>query len=214
MDTIPPDFALVSTELTPAAYLADVIARQRIKTVGVWGPSCGGKTTFSRELAGAVGADTSLVWKVESYWQYTRPQMAELGLTGYHWETRDKQRFLKDLDQVKAGHPVECPVFDNIREVPTDKTVTIVPKDVIILEDTLDFSEIVDLGVFMYAPDEVLVDRRIERDADQTGLGSITELATYVKTKSLPTYKAKLLPSMSKADYIIDTNEGTLYEKR
>lgn len=213
MNNIPPNFIPVSTKLTPAAYLAAVIARHSVKTVGIWGPSGGGKTTFSQTLAHTTGLDKAFVWKVESYWRYTRPEMAKRNLTGYHWETRDKQRFLDDLERVKAGEAVESPVFDNIKEVPTDRTVTITPKEIIILEDTLDFSEIVELGVFMYAPDEVLMNRRVARDANQTGLGSVTELETYIKTKSLPTYKEKLLPSIVKANYIVDTHNGVLYEK-
>ena len=204
----------VTTELTPVDYLTGVIKRENIKIIGVWGPSGSGKTTFSQVLSETLGADTSFVWKVENYWQYTRPELAERGLTGYHWEARDKQRFLRDLQHLRSGETVESPVFDNIREVPTDRTVTLAPKDVIILEDTLDFSEIVDLGVFIYAPDAVLIERRIARDANQTGLGSITELETYIKTKSLPAYKSTLLPSMPKADYILDTHAMVLYEKR
>lgn len=214
MSEIPKNFMPVTTELAPVAYLAEIIKRQEEKTVGIWGPSGGGKTTFSRELSEVLGADISFVWKVENYWQYTRPEMAERDLTGYHWETRDKERFLRDLELLKRGVTVESPVFDNIREVPTDRTVTLSPKDVIILEDTLDFSDIVDLGVFMYAPDDVLIERRIARDVNQTGLGNAAELEAYVKTKSLPTYKSKLLPSMTKADFIVDTHEGVLYKRR
>src|SRR3990167_5836045 len=138
MSEISKKFTPVTTELTPVDYLTGVIKRQNIKIVGVWGPSGSGKTTFSRVLSEALGSDTSFVWKVENYWCYTRSEMAERGLTGYHWEARDKQRFLRDLQRLRGGETVESPVFDNIREVPTDRTVTLVPKDVIILEDTLD----------------------------------------------------------------------------
>ena len=212
MNTVPRDFIPILTKSTPAVYLADVIAKRRDKVVGIWGPSGSGKTTFSRLLSTAIGADSSLVFKVENYWQYTRAEMAVRNLTGYDWETRDKQRFLRDLELLKKGQPVDVPVFDNIREVPTRQTLPVMPKDVIILEDTLDFSGLVDMGIFIVAPDEELIKRRLERDADKTGFASVAELESYLHAKSLPTYRSKLLPSMRRAEYVLDTHKAVIYE--
>jgi uridine kinase len=178
------------------------------------GPSGGGKTTFAKILCKEIGMDASMVLEVENYWQFSRAEMAKRKLTGYHWETRDKNRFMHDLQQLKNNQTIHIPVFDAVAETPTNKTTTVIPKDIIILEDTLDLSEFVDIGVYVLAPDDVLIERRIKRDAAKTGFNSISELETYIRTNSLPAYKTKLLPSIAHADFVYDTHSETLYQKQ
>lgn len=193
-------------------HIASVIRQYQYKTVGICGPSGSGKTTFAKALQQALGED-SMILKVDSYWQYTRSEMAERNLTGYDWATRDKPLFLADLTKLKSGQSIEKPVFDYVKEMPAHQTVSVAPRDIIILEDTLDFSGLVDLMIFIYAPDDVLISRRLSRDAHKTGFGDAETLENYLKTKSIPAYRKGLLPVAEKADYIINTDSSRLYAK-
>jgi uridine kinase len=212
MSNLLDNFEPVATTLTAQEYFADIVRKQHVKIVGVFGPSASGKTTLSKELAIALGEDKSTVLKVDSYWRYNRTEMAERGLTGYDWETRDRDRFMGDLDALQRGGSIDKPVFDYAREMPAGTTVPFASADIIILEDTLDFTELADLTIFTYAPDEILITRRMRRDAFKTGFKDPQELELYLKEKSIPAYKAKLLPHASKVDYIVDTHIGVIYK--
>lgn len=209
---MPPNFRIVDSQLSPEIYIANYIRNNAIQTASVCGPSGSGKTTFAKKLCDAIGDNESMVLKVDHYWRYTRPEMKERGLTGYAWEARDKDRFLKDFALLKQGQKIDKPIFDYQREVPTNRTETVEPKKFIILEDTLDLTEISELNVFMYAPDKILVQRRLKRDAYKVGYNGLEDMETYIRTKSLPAYRRILLPVAQKVDFLVDTYNNKLLE--
>jgi uridine kinase len=214
MPNTPAQLTPVETTETIPQHIAKIILANNINVVAICGPSGSGKTTFAEKLLDALGDQRSLVLKVDSYWQYDRTQMAKLGLTGYDWATRDRAKFLYDLRQLLAGHVIKKPVFDYQKEMPAGWTTRVAPKEIVILEDTLDFTDIAALTIFTYAPDEVLVSRRLARDKHKTGFADQQELETYLHTKSLPAYKAKLLPIAAKASYIVNTYTGKLFANK
>jgi uridine kinase len=214
MPNVPAPLTPVDTIDAIPQHLAEIILANNINLVAICGPSGSGKTTFAEKLLQALGEERSVVLKVDSYWQYDRSQMAERGLTGYDWATRDRAKFLYDLRQLLSGHTIKKPVFDYQKEQPAGWSTRVAPKDVIILEDTLDFTDIAPLTIFTYAPDEILVSRRLARDKHKTGFADLQALETYLHTKSLPAYKAKLLPIAAKASYIVNTYTGKLFANK
>ena len=75
------------------------------------------------------------------------------------------------------------------------------------------FTDIADFIIFTYAPDDVLIKRRIARDRWAKIFQSESAFVEYLRTKSLPSYHAKLLPLANEARVILDTSTGTLYKK-
>lgn len=211
MNDIASDFVPVLGESSPAEYIARDILKRNIDLIAVTGPSGSGKTTFAKTLSRALSPHTCLVLKVDSYWQYTRPEMARRSLTGYDWETRDVKRFKRDLRTLRAKESIQKPIFDYRNERPSGRTVAVESADTIILEDTLDFTNIAELNIFIYAPEEVLIARRLKRDAYKTGFSGPGELLTYLRAKSLPAYREKLLPVMLKSNYVVDTCNNKLH---
>lgn len=196
---------------TPAEYAARVISENRYTVVGIFGASGSGKTTMAQGLLRVLCDGKALLLSVDDYWKYDRATMEKLRLTGYDWEARQKERFLRDLGDLKSGGIIHKPVFDYENELPTDKTEIVESREIIILEATLDFTEIADFLIFTYAPEAVLIERRLTRDSRKTAIQGRDSLLEYLEKKSLPAYRTKLLPIVRNAHLIVDTSSGLLY---
>jgi uridine kinase len=203
-------FVEITSSLRPPEFVAQYITREKI--IGITGASASGKTTFARELHMSLGGHTSAVVNVDDYWCYTRQEMKEKNLTGYDWASRDKERLLRDIQTLRAGIAVEKPIHDYLHERPSSHTEILEPKDILILEATLDFTDIADLFVFVYASEDVLFKRRIERDRNKANFDE-SALGDYVRTKSLPAYRKNILPLADKADVIINTESQTVFRR-
>jgi uridine kinase len=192
-------------------FIAQLIEGNEHKVIAIFGPSGGGKTTFAQNLIKALGDEKAVLISVDDYWRYTREEMKQKGLTGYDWEARDKDRFLKDLQLLKRGMAIDKPLMDYIYEKPAVYTERIEPKEITILEATLDFTGIADLIIFTFAHDDIIFQRRIERDKDKKAFPTLEALEKYVRNKSIPAYKERLLPLVANANFAIDTHENKLY---
>lgn len=208
------NFYHVSNSLSPVHYIAETIKTNHYKVVAIIGPSCGGKTTFSQQLHNVLGHENATLINVDDYWCYTRAEMKQRNLTGYDWESRDKKRFLKDIECLKNNIAIDKPLQNYEYECPANITERIDPKDIIILEATLDFSGIADLIIFMYAPEEIIFQRRLKRDCNKKAFETIEQLAHYLKQKSIPAYKEKLLPLIHTVHFIVDSYENKLYANK
>src|SRR4051812_28286551 len=205
-------FQLVETDRHFSHYIADRILDSGHRIIGIFGASASGKTTFSKQLHDVLGKHRSVLISVDDYWCYTREEMKQLKLTGYDWETRDKERFLEDLRRLQEGQLIEKPFQDYEHERPSTKTERVEPRDIIILEATLDFTGIADFIIFTYAPDDVLIQRRLKRDAYKKAFPTQEALEEYVRMKSIPAYKRRLLPLASSAHVIVDTHQQKVLE--
>lgn len=207
------DFERVETDLKIAEFLAQTILKGQHKVIGLCGGSGSGKSTIAVELVKLLGEDRAVKINVDGYLKYPRIEMGKLNLTGFDLESRDMERFFQDLHDLKDGKTIQKPIFDEALQVPTNIAEEIAPKDFIILEDTIDFSGIADFTVFTFAPDEVLVQRRLQRDLQESNFWDQETLEKYIREKSLPRYKDKHLRVSAKCDLIINTDAGQIFRK-
>lgn len=129
------------------AYIASEIEDARV--VGVTGASASGKSTFSSELLENFGEENACIVRLDDYVHLTNAQMREQGIkTRYDWRSRDKNRFLNDVNQLRNGHAIQKPVQDYEAERPSSESEVVLPKSYIILEGNLDLSDIADTTIF------------------------------------------------------------------
>lgn len=81
----------------------------------------------------------------------------------------------------------------------------------IIIEGTLDFSEVADFIVFCWAPEKVLIDRVVKRGGFRTVFKTRKSLRKHFEEISIVNYRNLLLPHLSKADIIYDTLNNNVY---
>lgn len=187
MPALFPNFEPIPAVKDAPAYLCDAIERSEKKIIAIIGPSASGKTRLANALLGCMGTDRAVMISLDDYWKYTRAEMQERNLTGYDWGARKKPLFLKHLAKLKA-------------------------RKIVIIEGTVDLHDIADFTIFTYAPDAVLIKRRIARDHWAKIFRTEREFKKYLRTESLPSYHAKLLPLFKESDIILNTSTGVLYQ--
>ena len=89
----------------------------------------------------------------------------------------------------------------------------IMPEKNIIIEGTLDFSEVADFIIFTWAPEEILINRVVERGGFRTVFKNRKALRKHFEEISIVNYRNLLLPHLQKVDIIFDTLNGEIYKK-
>lgn len=147
-----------------------------VKTCGISGGSGAGKTTLTRRLVDRLGPDQVSVVAFDAYYRdqgHLTP--ADRALVNYdHPDSLDHEMFAADVESLRAGRAVACPVYDFATHTRTSDVVMIEPRPVVIVEGILllSFPEIaahLDLAVFIDVPEAVRLERRIRRDVAERG---------------------------------------------
>lgn len=158
-----------STVPDPVAAVRDALPTRRRKAVAVValaGPVAVGKSTFAAALAAGLGRPVTVVCLDA----FLRPN-AELdrdGLTlrkGFP-ETYDVEALTAALDRLRAGRPTLVPVYSHlIYDREPGPGVQLAPGAVVVVEGlhALAFVAERDLGVYLHAPDDVVVRWFVQR---------------------------------------------------
>jgi len=194
-------------------FLVSFITKNESFVIGVEGASASGKTTFVTNLVDAFPQETVASISLDDYVVMSKEEMVVKGIeTRYDWCTRDRERFLADLKALRSGKSIEKPKQDFLLERPSQETETVAPKPYILVDGNLDITDVCDLVIFLVAPDEVLVQRRFERDKRKS-IHSDEEMLMESIQNSIEFYHIFLEPHMQKADFILDTHAQKLYQK-
>ncbi|MEY3901788.1 MAG: hypothetical protein RL189_1094 [Pseudomonadota bacterium] len=144
--------------------------------IGVSGGSGSGKTTFCRELVARLGAENVLHLRQDSYYR---------DLSGLTPDERDNVNFdhpqalefdllCEHLKLLKQGTPIEVPEYDFATHTRSPITQVSAAKPIVVIEGILIFSqaqilEQLQYSVFVDAPEDVRLSRRIRRDIAERG---------------------------------------------
>lgn len=139
--------------------------------IGITGAAATGKTTLGRIMVDFLGKENALLIDLDNY-QYSRAEKHERGVTGQDPEGTKRDKLRSDLQELK----IERPVFKPRYEFKTGNIlceVMIYPKKHIFITGTSamfdGIREECDLTVFLDAPDDLLLARRLERDVKSRG---------------------------------------------
>jgi uridine kinase len=174
--------------------------------IGVAGGTGAGKTTLVGMLAGALGRDRVLRIQHDAYYRdrsdlspeargklnFDRPDALETPLLVAH------------LRALRAGRPVEIPVYDFTAHSRRADTRRAEPRPLILLEGILilcdaALRDAMDLRVWVDADDDVRFIRRLERDLRERGRTLETVVEQYLATVK-PMHREFVEPSRRFAD--------------
>lgn len=177
--------------------------------IGVGGGSGSGKTTVVRHILNGIGEDNIQLLQHDSYYR----DLGHLPL-----DERKKQNFdhpssletelmIRHVEALKSGYKVEIPVYDFSAHTRSDVTETITPKEIILLDGILIFTEPelrkqMDIKLFVDTDDDVRLLRRIKRDIMERGRdleGVMKQYELFVR----PMHLEFVEPSKRYADIII-----------
>lgn len=177
--------------------------------IGIAGGSGSGKTTLTNRLWKQFGPDEVSVINHDSYYKRhdELPYEERCKLNYDHPDSFDTALLVEHLQELRAGRPVEVPVYDYTIHNRSDKTVTVYPAPVVIVEGILIFSsqdlcDLMDMKVYVDTDADVRILRRIMRDVKQRGRTLDSVVEQYLTTVK-PMHEQFVEPSKRKADLIV-----------
>jgi uridine kinase len=199
---------VVDDPLSALAPLLEIEGR-RPCILGVAGGTGSGKTTVVRSILDAVGAQRIALIEQDSYYRDIE-WCGEADLLRHNFDhpsSLDDDLLVAHLAALKAGHPVEVPIYDFVRHRRTPRTRRVLPQPVILLEGILIFvephlRELLDFKIFVDTDADLRLIRRLGRDMAERGRSVQDVLRQYLATVR-PMHLEFVEPSKRWADIII-----------
>ena len=108
--------------------------------IGIAGGTGSGKTTLTRHLKEHFGPEVSVISHDSYYKRQDGKTLEERAKVNYdHPAAFDTDLLIEHLKELKAGRPIQCPVYSYVEHNRTAKTREILPTKVIIVEGILIF---------------------------------------------------------------------------
>lgn len=125
--------------------------------------------------------------------------------------SKETHLMARQLADLKAGRTIEQPIYDYDHHDRSEKTLTIEPASIIILEgihalSVPELKPLIDLSIYVDTPDDLRLARRLRRDVVERGRSVESVLAQYLGTVRAAHYR-HTFPAMFEADLVI-ADEG------
>ncbi len=179
-----------------------------IMVIGIAGGSGSGKTTITRKLMQRFGSNVSVIYHDNYYKAHHDMPFEQRSKLNYdHPNAFDTDMLVEAVKELKKGHAVTCPVYDYSIHDRTDKTITVNPTKVIVVEGILIFQsrelcQQMDIKIYVDTDADVRILRRITRDVRDRGRSLESVISQYLNTVK-PMHEQFVEPSKRNADIII-----------
>lgn len=179
-----------------------------VMVIGIAGGTGSGKTTITRKLVQRFGSDVSVIYHDNYYKAHHDMSYEQRSKLNYdHPDAFDTYMLIDALRELKKGHSVVCPEYDYTIHDRSDRTVTIQPAKVVIVEGILIFQNRelcrqMDVKIFVDTDADVRILRRITRDVRDRGRSLESVVNQYLTTVK-PMHEMFVEPSKRNADIII-----------
>ncbi|WP_312614502.1 uridine kinase [Oscillibacter sp.] len=176
--------------------------------IGVAGGTGSGKTTLTRRLKEHFGEDVTVVGHDSYYKLQEGVSLEERTQQNYdHPSAFDTDLLIEHLRALKRGESVACPVYSFTDFNRTDRTVTVFPAKVIIVEGVLIFQnpilrDMFDIKIFVETDADERILRRALRDVEDRGRSLQSVVKQYLTTVK-PMHEQYVEPSRKYADIIV-----------
>jgi uridine kinase len=177
--------------------------------IGVAGGSGSGKTTVVRRIEDSIGNGQVSVLDHDRYYRDRNDlRLEERASLNYdHPDSLETDLLVRHLLELRAGRPVEVPVYDFARHARQRGTETFVPRRALIVEGILVFTDaalrdLMDVKVFVDTDDDIRFIRRLQRDISERGRTVTSVIEQYLGTVK-PMHLEFVEPSKRYADIIL-----------
>ena len=173
------------------------------------GGSASGKTTLVNEISEQFDNKDVVVLKHDDYYKdQSHLSLEQRKLTNYdHPASLENDLLIVHLKQLLSNQPIEKPIYDFVTQTRSNKTKTIYPSKVILLDGILVLEDerlrdLADIKVFVECDEDLRLIRRIKRDMVERGRSFEWIIKQYLTTVK-PMYQSFVSPSKRYADIII-----------
>lgn len=184
-------------------------ATRRSFVIGIAGGSGSGKTTIARSVLESVGRDRVAFVPHDAYYRDQSHLSFEerIRINYDHPDSLENELLAEHLRALRSGATIRRPVYDFTTHTRTDRTVTVEPHPVIVVEGILvlaeaELRELFDLRIFVDADGDLRLLRRLRRDVLERGRTFESVLEQYEATVR-PMHLRFVEPSKRYADIIV-----------
>ncbi len=177
--------------------------------IGIAGGSGSGKTTVAQEILNRVGASRIAYLPHDAYYKDLSglPPVQRAEVNFDHPNSLESELLAQHISQLRNYQPVELPVYDFSIHTRTEKTISIKPQRVIMVEGILIYAEpelrkLFDIRIFVDTDSDLRFIRRLQRDLTERGRTTESVVHQYLKTVR-PMHLEFVEPSKRYADVII-----------
>lgn len=176
--------------------------------IGIAGGSGSGKTTLVKKLVEIFGAQITVLSHDNYYKRHDEmPYEERCGLNYDEPGAFDTGLMVSQLDQLRHGKDVECPVYDFTVHNRSSETVRVPARSVIIAEGILifenkDLRNLMDMKIFVDADPDIRICRRMKRDVNKRGR-SLESVITQYQATVKPMHERYVEPSKKYADLVV-----------
>ncbi|MCH9755842.1 MAG: uridine kinase [Gammaproteobacteria bacterium] len=177
--------------------------------LGIAGPSASGKSLLANTIVNGLGSDQVVIITEDSYYKDNNhlPFETREKINYDHPDAFDHALLAEHIKQLQAGKSVQIPTYSHSKHVRLPETRTVGGHAIIIVEGILLFSEetlrkLMDIRIFMSAPLDVCLIRRLKRDVVERNRSVESVLHQY-ETTVRPMYLQFIEPSSRHADLIV-----------
>lgn len=179
-----------------------------ILVIGIAGGSGSGKTTLMNNIIARFGDEITVLSHDNYYKRHDDLTYEERCKLNYDEpDALETDLMSRQLDRLRKGQAIDCPVYDFTVHNRSEETIHIVPKQVIIVEGILIFEnrplrELMDIRIFVDTDADVRLCRRVKRDVNKRGRSLESVLTQYQQTVK-PMHEKYVEPSKKYAHIVV-----------
>jgi uridine kinase len=177
--------------------------------IGVAGGSGSGKTTVVNTISTTLGANKHSLLQHDSYYRdlVHLPFEERIKHNFDHPASLETELLIRHINALREGYPIEVPQYDFSKHIRKEESTSVTPKDVILIDGILIFSEpellkLMDVKIFVDTDDDIRLLRRLKRDINERGRSVESVMEQYQKFVR-PMHLEFVQPSKRYADVII-----------
>lgn len=178
--------------------------------IGIAGGTGSGKSTFTNRLKEYFGDEVTVIYHDNYYRRRDDMTYEERTKVNYdHPSALETELLVEHLKKLKEGESIECPIYDFTQHNRSDKSYTIHPSKIFLIEGILIFSDeqlrdLFDIKIFVEADADERILRRVVRDVKERGRDINNIMEQYLTTVK-PMHALYVEPTKTTADIIINS---------
>ncbi|MCF7741314.1 MAG: uridine kinase [Candidatus Marinimicrobia bacterium] len=177
--------------------------------IGIAGGTASGKTSLAKNISKSFNEEEVCIIEQDSYYHdvghLPNDQIHHHNFD--HPDAYDFELMIEQLKELLNGGLVNVPIYDYTTHTRSDETIEITGHKIIILEGILTLVEerlrdLMDIKVYVQAPDDIRFIRRLKRDIEKRGRSVNSVIEQYMETVR-PMHQQFIETTKKYADLII-----------
>ncbi len=165
------------------------MTRKTKLVVGIAGGTGSGKTTVARNIVRGLPQGSSVLLEHDGYYRdFSHLSLEERAKINFdHPDSLETELLLEHLARLRAGEPVEKPIYDYVTHSRSSESVRVEPVSVVVVAGILIFTaaelrEAFDIRIFVDTDADIRVLRRLARDTQERGRSIESVIGQYYAT--------------------------------